>query len=405
LDAAPRLGGVSGDAPQVKFVFSMPGTGFAGDNPAQLPRNRQWVPESWTGENAETDFFIVVRASEHMNPLDNFRMGIISWGPNTPTEPDPYLFFRLPGTESEDFRKFQEFPWGNRGVGFISFFKEGPVRYFMDGSRPGAKVDNSGFNWVRTHSNQKKRSGVFTARTSPVGPTSVIINSASATELPSQTLEGNPFSFVIFGSGFGTKPEVILTGYDVTVNESTNTSISVTISSRATDGPQLPIVLIVRNPDTGKEASRSNLFTLTTGTGNLAPVITRVSPQRAEKKDFPVRVIGENFPPSGNIVVTFGNTVMNDLFVNDAGTEITIGFPQGGLAQVGQMNVRVRNTANNTETMKLNAFDYISQPDVAKLPGCGGGTGGGNPLGDLLVLMFVAAILAGTLRKASVPGA
>src|SRR5690606_6276428 len=119
LDAAPQLTGISGDAPQVKFVFSLPGTGFNGDDVSKQPRNRQWVPTSWTGENAESDFFIVVRASEGMQTDDNFRMGIVSWGPSTPTEPDPYIFFRLNGPEREDYKKFQEFPWGNRGVGFI----------------------------------------------------------------------------------------------------------------------------------------------------------------------------------------------------------------------------------------------------------------------------------------------
>jgi hypothetical protein len=270
----------------------------------------------------------------------------------------------------------------------------------MDGTRPGVKVDNSGFNWVRTHSNQKKRSGVFTARAVPVGPTSVVIDSASTTELPAQTLEDNPFSFVIFGSGFGNNPEVVLTGYDVTVNEATDTSISVTIRTIPGQSPQEPIVLIVRNPDTGKEASRTNLFTLVSGTGDLAPSITRVTPQRAEKSDFPVRIIGENFPAAEDLVVLFGDTVMNDLFVSDGGTSITVGFPQGGFAEVGEMNVTVRNTANGTQAMKLNAFDFVSQPDVGKLPGCGaGGAGGGAPLGDLIVLLMAALFLGGGLWK------
>jgi hypothetical protein len=403
LDGAPQLSGISGDAPQVKFAFSLPGTGFNGDDVSKLPRNRQWVPESWEGENSESDFFIVVRASEGMQVDDNFRMGIVSWGPNTPTEPDPYVFFRLSGAEREDYKKFQEFPWGNRGVGFISVFKDEQVRYFMDGNKPGAKVDNSGFNWVRTHSNQKKRSGILTARKEPSGPTSVVINSASTSELPAQTLESNPFTFVIYGSGFGTKPEVILTGYDVTVNQATDTSISVTITSRAEDAPQPPIILIVRNPDTGKEASRSNLFTLVNGTGDVSPIITRVSPAKATKSDFPVKVIGENFGAREDMVVRFGETLMTILAVNSEGTEISVGYPTGGFAEVDQMSVTVVNETNGTEAIKLNAFEFVSDPVSKPNVGpfsCGPNSGGfTSPLGDLLLLALVVGGLAFGLRS------
>ena len=80
-----------------------------------------------------------------------------------------------------------------------------------------------------------------------------------------------------------------------TVNEATDTTISVTITTRPGESPQPPIVLIVRNPVTDKETSRSNLFTLVNGTSDVAPIITRVSPGKAQKEDFPVTLIGQNF--------------------------------------------------------------------------------------------------------------
>ncbi len=405
LDGPPQLVGTSGDAPQVKFVFSLPGTSFEGDDPATQKRHRQWVPESWKGQNEGPEFFVVVRASDEMQVDDNFRVGIVSWGPSTPTEPDPNTFFNIDGPAREDYKKFQEFPWGNRGVGFITFYKDAPVRYFMDGSTPKAKTDNSGFNWVRTHSAQKKRSGVLNGRRVPVGPTSVVINSASTTTLPAQTLDENPFSFVIFGSGFGTTPEVVLTGYDVTVNEATNTSISVTIRTQADNSPQPPIVLIVRNPKTGKEASRSNLFTLANSTGDVAPKITRISPARAEKSDFPVALIGENLPTPEEAEVKFGSTLLK-VYEEDAdkglGTRLMIKFPEGGFAEVGKLDVTVRNTSNGTEGMKIDGFDFVSEADgPGNLINCsGGGSSGGVPLGDLaLLIMVLAGLMLGMRHK------
>jgi hypothetical protein len=406
LDSAPRLSGVSGDAPQVKFVLSSPGTDFEGDDPATQPRYRQWVPESWDGANAGPDFFVVVRASEEMREGDNFRLGIVSWGPNTPTEPDPHTFINIQGPAQEDYKKFQEFPWGNRGVGFITFYKDAPVRYFMDGNRPGAKTDSSGYNWVRTHSAQKKRSGLITGRDIPLSPTSVVIESASATELPAQTLESNPFSFVILGRGFGSNPEVVLSGYDVTVTESTDTAISITISTTSGDSPQVPIVLIVRNPSTGKEASRTNLFTLANSTSDVAPKIGRVSPSRAEKSDFPVSLIGENLPAAADAEVYFGETLVEVYELEadaSAGTTLMVKFPTGGFSQVGMLNVTVRNKNNGTQDMKINGFEFVSEPTIKYPTSCSGEAGSGSmPMGDLMVLLLaVGGLLIGLKRKSA----
>jgi len=201
------------------------------------------------------------------------------------------------------------------------------------------------------------------------------------------------------------KPEVILTGYNVTVNQATDTTISVTITTRAEDAPQAPIILIVRNSDTGKEASRSNLFTLVNGTGDVSPVITRVSPAKATKSDFPVKVIGENFGAREDMIVRFGETLMPILAVNSEGTEISVGYPIGGFAEVDQMSVTVANDTNGTEAIKLNAFEFVSDP-VAK-PNIGpfscGPNGGAtsSPLGDLVLLSLVFAGLAFGIRSKS----
>jgi PKD repeat protein len=132
LDAAPAFVGASGSDMQVKFVFSSPGTddyagatrdtsgnliAGGGVSIAEQARNRQWVPDTFgnttSDPNSGADFFVVVRAAPNMTPNDNFRMGIVNWGPNTPTEPDPDTWAALSGNERNDFSKFEEFPWAS----------------------------------------------------------------------------------------------------------------------------------------------------------------------------------------------------------------------------------------------------------------------------------------------------
>ncbi|HEX71771.1 MAG TPA: hypothetical protein ENN65_00430 [Candidatus Hydrogenedentes bacterium] len=408
LDAPPVFIGQTSEDIKVMFVFSTPGTDDVPIPRAQQPRNRQWVPDTFGQQSTDPffgpDFFVVLRASNRMKPNANFRVGIVSWGPNTPTEPDPDTWARLSGEERNDFTKFREFPWAQRGLGFITFFKEPPTYYYMDGYRAGQRQDSSGFDWIRSHSTKKRRSGVITARTAPVSPTSVVIDSASTTRLPAVTAPGG-FNLVINGQGFGTNPSVILTGYTVRVTQATDTAIHINITSQAGNPPHEPIVVIVRNPATDKEASRSDLFTLMPGTGEQ-PIVTGVNPSRGTKDIFPITIMGQNFPDVDNTEVYLGRTRIPLLSVSTDGTQIRAGFPPSGLPDVGPLTVKVKNMNNNTEGVLLNGFDYVNvavRNKVRNIFGCAPGeqgAGAGGVWGDLVLMALVlAAMAAGLGRK------
>ena len=147
LDAAPQIVGQSGETIQVKFVFSTPGTDSLPEPLERQPRNRVWVPDRFASTPSEPEFgpeiFVVLRASNAIEADDNFRVGIVSWGPNTPTSPDPDTFARLSGVAREEFALFEEFPWADRGLGFITFFKEPQIRYFLDGNKARQEPDAS----------------------------------------------------------------------------------------------------------------------------------------------------------------------------------------------------------------------------------------------------------------------
>ncbi len=181
LDFLPVLIGTVGGEPeyQVKFVFSSPGT----DNkigrdtkPYETQaNNRQWVPQtaglSPTDPNYGPEFFVVVRPSNKMALGDTFQAAIVSWGPNTPTEPDPDNFApsivpgQLPGQKEDEFDIFSEFPWGARGVGYITLFKEALPVYSWGFDKvtrkpvPRRDIDRSQLgpdfatlrNWTRTN--------------------------------------------------------------------------------------------------------------------------------------------------------------------------------------------------------------------------------------------------------------
>jgi hypothetical protein len=224
----------------------------------------------------------------------------------------------------------------------------------------------------------------------------VVISGASQSVLPSQTV-GQPFNLVIRGTGFGSRPQVVLSGYDVAVVNPTPTAISINIATRPAMPPEEPIVLIVRNPDTGQEASRMDLFTLGGGTTNERPVITSITPSKGTRADFPVIITGTNFPLITDIQVTFGSTLMPILGVNAAGTQIQVGFPAGGLPNTGRMDVTVRNAPLNLQDIRLGGFEYVNDPQSTKtrrILGCGaGGESGGGTAGDLAVLLGVSLAL------------
>ncbi|MDP7638772.1 MAG: PKD domain-containing protein, partial [Candidatus Hydrogenedentes bacterium] len=155
LDDRPVRLGIPGEPTnQIRFVFSSPGTDNVPTPIADQPRLRQWIPDSFGGLQAgnEPDFFVVLRSSLDMVLGDDFRVGIVSWGPNTPTEPDPDTFSDPPppAQPADEFDVFSEFAWGTRAIGYISFFKEPPLYYWMDEHTAHQEVDISGYNWVRT---------------------------------------------------------------------------------------------------------------------------------------------------------------------------------------------------------------------------------------------------------------
>ena len=409
LDAPPRFSGQTAEDIQVKFVFSTPGTDDFPLPKASQTRHRQWVQDTFgsviSDQDYGPDFFIVVRAAQGMQVADKFRAGIVSWGPNTPTEPDPDTWANLSGEDRNDYVKFREFPWADRGVGFVTFFKEPQKRYFMDGAVAGVREDNSGFNWVRSHSSKKRRTGVVEGRVRPVGPTSLSITNVSEQQIPSQTLPGECFPLIIYGSNFGANPVVVMSGYEVAITAVSATAISICISTSTDVVPQDPVVLLVRNPVTGEEVSSSSLFTIVTGSALRRPSITGVDPSGGTRDVFPVRVLGENFGKIENTQVKFGDTYMPVLDVAADGTSVTVGFPAGGMPDPGKKNVVVRDTSKNLEDVMLDGFEYQNQAVKKKFFGLFSCAGGGDDTAagwtDVAALLAAAGVLFAARRRAA----
>lgn len=414
LDDPPFFTGLAAQDNQVKFVFSSPGTDDIatpqGNLPrAQQPRLRQWVPNTFSGG---PDFFVVVRASKDMSLDDNFRIGIVSWGPNTPTEPDPdtwsHVAPNVPPAQREEFANFREFPWASRGLGFITVFKDDPPPYyFMEGVRAGVRPDNSGFNFVRTHSAKKQRSYPLAAVRRQVGPRTLVIDRTSLAvpperaELPSQILEGQEFPFVIRGQGFGSDPTVLLSGYEVRVVSSNDEAISVALRNVPGPAPQEPLVLRVRNDATGEVDTRDDLFVLTQGTPAPGPSVAGVSPGRGAQSAFPVVITGANFAPRGLVEVRLGQTLAPVNEVSADGTRIEVGYPAGGLTQAGRLDVTVRNLNSGKQDTLVGGFEFIAGTNkfVGASCGAGGGTGGAGWGDALAALGVLATLLAAHARR------
>lgn len=408
LDVAPFYVGVTGEVTKVKFVFSMPGTDDIPYPREQQPRHIQWVPTSF-GETMDSpfygpDFFVVLRASDKMKTGTNFRIGVVNWGPNTPTEPDPDTWARLSGEQRNDFVKFREFPWATRGLGFITYFKEPPVRYYMDGKRAGKEVDNSGIRWVRSHCTKKRRTGVLTAIERPISPTTLVIESTSISELPAQTLPGQEVNFVIYGRNFGANPVVKVSGFQVRVLQAYDTAISVAVSTLPGSIPTEPIVLLVKNPSTGEVAARTDLLRLSSKPLGIIPCIDAVVPNKASSKEFPVMLKGKNFSQLGKVQVIFGETIMPVLSVSPDGTSISVGFPLGGIPTVGLIDVTVKNLDQGTQYTLAKGFEYVNdaqRPTKKLLFGCGNSKdsrGLGSYLSDFGIVFFIMSILVSYAR-------
>jgi hypothetical protein len=373
LDDAPVLIGEAGEPEtQVKFVFSSPGTDNWPEPIEQQPRLRQWVPETFgerTGDPFQgPDFFVVVRAARNAAADVGFRAAIVSWGPNTPTEPDPdtFTYPPPPAQPVDEFNLFSEFPWGSRALGFITFFKDPPTNYYADGFKAKQEPDSSGFNWIRSTSSKNKRTGLVVTQDRIVGPYSLVIDSVSQSQLPASILSPNGFSFVIYGSGFGESPLVAVSGYDLDVTTSTDTEIDVTIRNRTDVTPYEPVVLVVRNAKTEDEESRDDLFTLTSAYVATAPAISRVTPNHGGQSVFPVTVYGTNFTGAENLEVVFGRTIMPVDKVASDGSWVKVSFPSGGFPSTGPLDVIVRNLEPNStksvEDVLVNGFTYENPP-------------------------------------------
>lgn len=362
LDYAPHLVGAIGEPnTQVRFVFSSPGTDNIPRPRAEQPRNRQWVPDTF-GETQDDpffgpDFFVVVRATDRMELGDSFRVAIVSWGPNTPTEPDPHNFPPPPAADRNEFDMFSEFPWGSRALGFITVFTEAD---FPPARMPTLGIpDNSGFNFIRTSANKATRTAVITAEERVIGPSDVVISSVSSPVLP-MNVPAEGLTLLIYGRGFGTTPTVVLAGMQLQVVSATNTEIEVEIPG-GTFIDADPITLTVTNPVTGKQTSRSDLFELAGGTPTGAPRITTITPNTGGSNDFPVVIFGTGFD---NPEVFFGQTNMPVLSATT--TRIDVAYPTGGMPKTGVLDVTVRNKTTQLSTVAREAFTYVNPPAVPR---------------------------------------
>ncbi|MBP8131382.1 MAG: hypothetical protein KA184_17520 [Candidatus Hydrogenedentes bacterium] len=415
LDAEPDFIGQAGEPTQARFIFSTPGTDEFPVAKAQQPRHRQWVQDTFgdgSTNHPDTgpDFFLVLRPSRNLSETDSFQIGLVSWGPSTPSAPDPDAWTSawlpagappLPAEQRHEFVKFQDFPWAEHGLGFVTLLNDPLVQYRMDGAVARADVDASGINFVRSTCTKKVRSGVYSAADQPVGPQTLVIESTTPvngegfTELPSQILPGQTVGFTIHGQGFGTAPQVLLSGYDVSVRTVQDGKVSVTITVKPESVPTEPIVLLVRNPQTGEEASRNDLFTLVSGT-MTRPVITDVSPGKATRDQFPVTISGQNFDAQGGVEVRFGRTLMPVQSLT--ATRVQVGFPVSGLPTTGLLDVSVRNKSTGQEDVAADGFEYVNTAmRPTKVLFCGPAVVDGPApyAADALVMFAAAAVLWG----------
>lgn len=392
LDYPPFLIGQAGEPDtQVMFIFSTPGTDNIPQNIANQPTRRQWVPDTFLAEGGDnaavgSDFFVVIQTSETLDIGDDFRVGIVSWGPNTPTEPDPDTFPPPPATRVGEFDVFSEFPWGARAIGLITFFKSNDLpqydKYKYYKQYP--ELDNSGFNWVRSTVNKAAQTRTILASEVVVSPTDVVITSVTPTQLPKNVPSGG-ITLAIAGQNFGASPTADIDGVALIIVSSTNTSIIATIPGNTVldqDG-DLKVTLRVTNTQTGRNGKFSNFTIITGGTGEQ-PTITSINPTQGTRNDFPVTITGTNFDDP---VVRFEGTVM-PIQGTPTSTTIVVAFPTGGLPQTGPLDVTVQNQTSGLLAVKPDGFTYINSPTG----GGGGGFGGGGGLPTC----FIATAAYGT---------
>lgn len=372
LDDRPALVGEVGEPDtQVRFVFSTPGTDDVPMPIEDQERNRQWVPDTFgIGEgdpNTGPEIFVVVRASDRIDEGDDFSVGLVGFGPNTPTEPDPDTFsFPLPPELiTGEVNKFRAFAFMQRALGFVSFFEEPPVLHYLEGHDARSEPDASGFNWIRTHTNKFVKSNRMIGDRRRANPAAVLIESTSVSVIPTVIQPGDTFTFVISGINFGSSPVVTLSSYDVTILESADDEISVRLRNRDGVTPTEPLVLSVRNTQNGTQDTRTDLLRLSSS-DQPQPNITSISPDSGGQDAFPVTIRGSNFNMLPRVQVLFDGVRMPIRSVSVAGDQIVVNFPLGGFPNTGALNVTVRNLTAlgelEGEDTLIDAFVFVNRP-------------------------------------------
>jgi PKD repeat protein len=369
LDYAPfRIGQAGEPSTQVMLVFSTPGTDNVPMARAAQTRHRQWVHDSFgTGTNDDStgnDFFVVIRTSDTLEAGDDFSVGIVSWGPNTPTEPDPDTFPPPPAARNGEFDVFSEFPWAARAVGLITFFQT--EQYY----KQYPELDNSGFNFVRSTVNKAEQTRTVTGVSQQGQVNDVLITTVVPNQLP-KTIPGGGLNLLITGQNFGTSPTASIDGVNLTIVTSSSTSITATIPGGTTMDPDNNATATLRV--TNSQNSKFGLYAafIIGGSGGVAPSITGVSPSSGASSVFPVTITGSDFV---NPKVYFGSTIMP--VQSYTANQIIVSFPVGGLPTTGALNVTVQNQPSLLSTTLTNGFNYINSPGG----GTGGGFGGGGGL-------------------------
>jgi len=260
-DPPDLIGAVGEPETQVRMVFSSPGTddNWSPPNPwstgPEPPRYgppdypqemadeplRQRVPTTFgwfipepghepepdpSSEDLGIEFFLTVRMSSNIDPEDDFRAGIIGWGPDTPTAPDPDTFTAPPAPwqPADEYEIFQEFPWGSRAIGFIEILPDGS--------------DPSGFDFVRSMSHEWIVSDVLFGVPGG-GGAELVITAVYPDRLAQTTPAAGSQIVVIEGSGFTVGVNVTIDGVILTVLDVTSTRIIAEVpplSDELTDG-------------------------------------------------------------------------------------------------------------------------------------------------------------------------
>lgn len=388
-DFAPFFIGVPGEpAMQVKLVFASPGTDDAPQSglPRGIenqPRRRQVIPEfsglefsellspveaARTKQYQGPEFFVVIRTSENLEPGDDFRVAISSWGPPTPSAPDPDTFPPPPLAPQDEFDKFQEFPWGSQAVGYVTVFRDSP--------------DLTGLKFMRTTIARDRVTDVITASTVSNNTQLIEITGVSPQVLP-PTIGADDRELQITGRGFGTAPVVTVEGVQVTVVSATDTEIRVLLPEGLVITS--PVTISVTNTTNSETTTRNDLFAV----GDVAtPRLLSVDPRRGDSSVFPVTLTGRNF----NASEVFFNGVQMVVEPGGTSTMLRVSPPNGGLPTPGAYNVTVRATviAGGEEVV---VSSTLERGFIFENPA--GGGGGGGPF-SLPVPCFIATAAYGS---------